>query len=136
MDQRLSRLTGLMLLQRIGLGAFIAVAPDVARRLFGAPAEMGNPLLHFTARLFGIRNVALGVILWESRHDPERLERVASLNAGVELLDATAAAVPLARRQGVDRAALSGALLSAIVACAFLALRAAARTSRQSPAPQ
>jgi hypothetical protein len=73
----------------------------------------------------GIRQVVLGVMLWQSRDDRAWLRRVATLNALTEALDAAATLVAVVQRRGSSRpsAALVGAALSA--SAAFLALRAA-----------
>jgi hypothetical protein len=78
------------------------------------------------ARLLGIRQVALGVMLWQSRTDRAWLRQVATLNALTEALDAAATIVEMAQRRGGGRpsAAIVGAALSA--ASAFVALRVAA----------
>ena len=77
-------------------------------------------------RLLGIRQVVLGVMLWQSREDRAWLRRMAMLNALTEALDAAATLVALVQRRGGARpsAAVVGAALSA--SAAFVALRAAA----------
>jgi hypothetical protein len=79
------------------------------------------------ARLLGIRQLVLGVMLWQSRDDRAWLRRMATLNALMEALDAAATLVTLVRRRGGEgrpSAATLGAALAA--SAAFLALRAAA----------
>jgi hypothetical protein len=128
MDPRLARLTTAMLVERIAVGALVALTPRVALRLFGLPPEADGPALRYVGRLFGIRNAVLGLVVWHARDEPERLARVAALNAATEAMDAVAAAVPLVRRQGIDRAAGSALVVSLTVMAGFLRLRTAARS--------
>jgi len=84
------------------------------------------------ARLLGIRQVVLGVMLWLSRGDRAWLRQVATLNALMEALDAAATLLALVQRRGGEgrpSAAVVGAALSA--SAAFLALRSAASQVRQ-----
>jgi hypothetical protein len=78
------------------------------------------------ARLLGIRQVVLGVMLWQSREDRTWLRRMATLNALMEALDAAATLLALVQRHGSARpsAATVGAALAA--SAVFLALRSAA----------
>jgi hypothetical protein len=81
----------------------------------------------YVARLLGIRQIVLGVMLWQARDDDRAwLRRMATLNALMEALDALATLVDLVQHRGGDRpsAATVGAALSA--SAAFLALRSAA----------
>jgi hypothetical protein len=77
------------------------------------------------ARLLGIRQVVLGVMLWHSRDDRAWLRRIATLNALTEALDAAATVVAvIQRRDGSPTVAPAVAALA--TSAAFLALRAAA----------
>ena len=51
-------------------------------------------------------DAVLGVLVWEARHDPRRLERVAWINAATELVDAAAATM----RGRIDHVVFAGAL--------------------------
>jgi hypothetical protein len=99
----------------------------VPGRAIGAITTPGSDTeaARYVARLLGIRQVVLGVMLWQSREDRAWLRRMATLNALMEALDAVATLLALVQRRG-DRpsAATVGAALSA--SAAFLALRAAA----------
>ncbi len=95
---------GLALLDRV-VGAAAIVAPGPLLTGFGAPADADTPALRYTTRLFGIRNVALGVQGWQARKDPTRLTTLSGQNATVELTDFVAGAVvtstdPEMRRPG------------------------------------
>src|SRR5215218_10908526 len=105
--------------------ALAAMAPARAIRTITTP-KSDTEAARYVARLLGIRQVVLGVMLWQSRHDRVWLRRMATLNARMEALDAAATLVALVQRRGGDRpsAATVGAALSA--SAAFLALRAGA----------
>ena len=112
-----------MVVERIAVGAAAIVAPGPLLTGFGAPADADTPALRYTTRLFGIRNVALGVQVWQARKDPTRLAALSGQNATVELTDLVAGAVvtstdPQMRRPGVAVMATSLA-----VASGFLVLR-------------
>src|SRR5215211_2457924 len=107
---------------RLGLAA---IAPARAIRTITTP-KSDIEAARYVARILRIRQVVLGVMLWQSRHDRAWLRRMATLNALMEALDAAATLVALVQRRGEGRpsAATVGAALSA--SAAFLALRAAA----------
>jgi nucleotidyltransferase/DNA polymerase involved in DNA repair len=126
MDEQIERFTRAMAVERVALGALLALAPRQALKIFGAPSDADTPALRYMARLFGVRNAMLGVMLWQARDDRPRLQQMATLNAATEAVDAVAASVPLLRRQGLDRAAVSALATSLSVMTAFLRLRAAA----------
>lgn len=129
-DEKVARLTMVMVIERLVVGALVGLAPGLTLRLFGAPAGVDGPILRYVGRLFAVRNAVLGVLVWQARHEPERLERLAAINAATEAVDAVAAAVPLARRQGMDRAGGLAMATSLSVMAGFLRLRAAARAAR------
>lgn len=124
-EQRHWMLRG-MVIERFVIGALLGLAPRTSLRLFGAPDSLDSPVVRYVARLFGIRNVMLGVLLWQHREDPEQVRRQATLNAATEAVDALSAAVPLLRRQGLDRTATLAGLTSLGVMAGFLRLRALA----------
>ena len=97
---------------------------------FGVAADEDSPTLRYFARLFGIRNAVLGVLLWQARNDPRRLETVAAVNAATEILDAVAGSVPLVTRQGRDASAIAAVATSLAVSAGFIGLAAAARRRR------
>jgi hypothetical protein len=113
--------------ERVATGGFVAIAPS---RAIGALATPGydTEAVRYVARLLGIRQVVLGVMLWQSRNDRAWLRRVATLNALTEALDAAATLASVAsvgkRRGGRPSAAPAVAALA--TSAAFLALRAAA----------
>jgi hypothetical protein len=109
----------------VASGGLAAIAPGRAIRAIATP-KSDNEAARYVARPLGIRQVMLGVMLWQSRDDRAWLRRMATLNALTEALDAAATLVAVVQRRGGGRpsAALVGAALSA--SAAFLALRAAA----------
>jgi hypothetical protein len=95
----LETLTRTMAIERVVVGALVGLTPGLTVKLFGLPPESNTPLVRYVGRIFGIRNVVLGAMLWEARGDAARLERLATLNAVAEAVDAMPASVPLVRRQ-------------------------------------
>ena len=125
MEDRLALAAKALAIERVTTGGLAAIVPGRAIRTITTP-KSDTEAARYVARLLGIRQVVLGVMLWQSRHDRAWLRRMATLNALMETLDAAATLVALVQRRGGDRpsAATVGAALSA--SAAFLALRAAA----------
>jgi len=125
MGHRLELAAKALAVERVATGGLAAIVPD---RAIGAIAASGpdTEVTRYLARLLGIRQVVLGVMLWQSREDRTWLRRMATLNALMEALDAVATLVALVQRRGSDRPSVAtvGAALSA--STAFLLLRAAA----------
>jgi hypothetical protein len=125
MEHRLELAAKALAIERVATGGLAAIAPG---RAIGAITTPGSDTEagRYVARLLGIRQVVLGVMLWQSRDDRAWLRRMATLNALMEALDAVATVVAFVQRRGDDRlsAATVGAALSA--SAVFLALRAAA----------
>jgi hypothetical protein len=131
-NEDLETFTRTMVIERVVVGALVGLTPGLAVKLFGLPPESDTPLVRYVGRIFGIRNAVLGAMLWEVRGDAARLERMATLNAVAEAVDAVSASVPLVRRQGMDRAAASTFATSLSVMAGFLALRAKAAAARSA----
>ena len=87
----------------IGLAALLAV--DRVSAVFGFPHEHITPTMRLFARLFGIRDLGLGVLVFVMLGDLPLLRFALLFNAGHDLLDACAISVPLIRKQGIDRPA-------------------------------
>ncbi len=124
MGHRLELTAKALAIERVATGALAALAPD---RAVGAIATEGSDseAARYLARLVGIRQVVLGVMLWQSRGDRAWLRRMATLNALTEALDAAATIVAVTqRRDGHPKVAPAVAALA--TSAAFLALRAAA----------
>lgn len=88
----------------IGLGPIVAAAP--VSKLIGFPAEHDNATARLMARWFGVRDAGLGALVLMFVHEPAALRKVFWLNLATDLADAAMLAIPLVRRQGIDRAAL------------------------------
>jgi hypothetical protein len=126
MEHRLELAAKALATERVVTGGLAAIAPGRAIRAIATP-KSDTQAARYVARLLGIRQVVLGVMLWHSRDDRAWLRRMATLNALTEALDAAATLVAVVQRRGGGgrpSAALVGAALSA--SAAFLALRAAA----------
>ena len=124
MEDRLALAAKALAIERVTTGGLAAIVPSRAIRTITTP-KSDTEAARYVARLLGIRQVVLGVMLWQSRHDRAWLRRMATLNALMEALDAAATLVALVQQRGGARpsAATVGAALSA--SAAFLALRAA-----------
>lgn len=128
MDQAaLTRYSAIMLGERVLVGGAAALAPGVLLQAFGIDATEDSPTLRYFARLFGIRNAVMGVLLWQVRDNPRALARMATLNAATEALDAVAAAVPLATGKTKPQAAAGAIGASLTVGAGFAGLALAAR---------
>ena len=112
-----------MVVERIVVGAAAIVAPGPLLTGFGAPADADTPALRYTTRLFGIRNVALGVQVWQARKDPTRLTTLSGQNATVELTDFVAGAVVTSTDPEMRRPGVAVMITSLAVASGFLMLR-------------
>ena len=91
---------------RMGIGAGLWLAPRRAMAVLGFDA--GNPQAMALARLAGTRDIALGAVAVATADDREKASKVLRLNAVVDAGDALTFAIPLVRREGLDRAALAG----------------------------
>ncbi|HUJ57807.1 MAG TPA: DUF4267 domain-containing protein [Kofleriaceae bacterium] len=102
----------------IGLAPFLAAGPT--SRMLGFPAAHDTPTARLMARMFGVRDAGLGVLVfWAMRH-PEALPFVALFNAAMDAGDLVSILVPLVKRQGIDRAALSSAMFALIGGASWL----------------
>jgi hypothetical protein len=110
--------------ERVATGVFVAIAPGRAIGVLTTPGY-DTEAARYVTRLLGIRQVVLGVMLWQARNDRAWLRRVATLNALTEALDAAATlASGGQRRDGRPPAAPAVAALA--TSAVFLALRASA----------
>ena len=125
----LTRYAGAMLAERVGVGAAAGLAPGALLKSFGISEDEDSPTLRYFARLFAVRNVVLGVLVWDARHDPHRLERLAWINAATELVDAAAGAAPLMTGRTKHQAAAGAIGASLAVSAGFIGLALKARRS-------
>ncbi len=125
MEHRLELAAKALAIERVATGTLAAIVPGRAIGAITTPGSDTEAARHVT-RLLGIRQIVLGLMLWQSRDDRTWLRRMATLNALTEALDAVATLLALVQRRGGARPSVTvvGAALSA--SAAFLALRAAA----------
>ena len=126
MEHRLELAAKALAIERVATGSLAVIAPGRAIGAITRP-KSDTETARYVARLLGIRQVVLGVMLWQARDDRAWLRRMATLNALMEALDAVATLLALVQRRGGEgrpSAAVVGAALSA--SAAFVALRAAA----------
>ena len=90
---------------RTALGLAPFVAPELLSRRLGFPAAHDNPSARLLARLFGVRDIGLGVLAVWATADASRLPFMALFQAAADAGDILSASIPLLRRQGIDRAA-------------------------------
>jgi hypothetical protein len=109
----------------IGVAPFIAAASSA--RMLGFPAAHDNPTSRLMGRLFGVRDIGLGVLaLYAARH-PETLGFIMLFQAAMDLGDLSAISIPLIKRQGIDRAAVASALFATIGGLGWLIMWLIAR---------
>ena len=89
----------------IGLGPFVAAGPLV--RLLGFPPAHDNASARLMARLFGVRDIGLGLLVLWCAHDLALLRLAVLFNLFHDVADLATAAIPLVRRQQIDRGALT-----------------------------
>ncbi|MDQ6746999.1 MAG: hypothetical protein M3010_02670 [Candidatus Dormibacteraeota bacterium] len=97
---------------RVVIGGALTLLPGLSRRTFGIPASQDNAALRLMARLFGIRNVLLGV--WAIRvqdQGPDARRLCYQVNAAADALDVVALAVAGVTGDGLVRGALMGGAL-------------------------
>jgi Domain of unknown function (DUF4267) len=114
-----------MAIGRIAIGAAALLAPGPTSKLLGFPRDHDNATARLMGRLFGVRDVALGVLVWRFKEDPAVAPWVFRFNAAIDAGDATAVAVAVGGRQGIDRGALSSAVPALGAAVGWSALAAA-----------
>jgi hypothetical protein len=101
-------------LGRIALGVAPFLAAGSSARMLGFPASHDNATSRLMGRLFGVRDIGLGVLAFYAVRHPETLGFIMLFQAAMDLGDLFAISIPLIRRQGIDRAALASALFATI----------------------
>ena len=106
----------------LGVVPFVAAAPS--SRWLGFPAAHDNATARLMARFFGVRDVGLGVLVFYALAHPDALPFVLVFNGLTDFGDLFAILIPLVKRQGIDRAALSSMGFALPAGVAWLAIRA------------
>lgn len=91
----------------LGLAPFIAARP--ASRVLGFPQEHDSPTARLMARFFGVRDAGLGVLAFYAVAHPETASFMFLFNASMDGGDLLSTSIPLAKRQGIRRGALTSA---------------------------
>jgi uncharacterized protein YjeT (DUF2065 family) len=94
----------------LGLAPFVAARP--ASRLVGFPASHDSPTARLMGRLFGVRDIGLGVLVFYALLHPLVAPFIFLFNATMDGGDVISVAIPLVKREGIDR----GATVSGIMA--------------------
>ncbi|MFT3694815.1 MAG: DUF4267 domain-containing protein [Kofleriaceae bacterium] len=109
----------------LGLAPFLAAGPS--SRLLGFPRSHDNATARLMGRFFGVRDIGLGVLAFYAAAHPETLPFIVLFNAFMDLGDLAAIAIPLVKRQGIDRAALLSAMFAATGGLSWLIVWLVAR---------
>ena len=102
----------------LGLTPFAFAARS--SRLLGFPVAHDNPTARLMARMFGVRDVGLGVLVFYALAHPAILSFVLLFQALTDFGDLGAIAIPLVRREAIDRAAWSCAAFALPAGLAWL----------------
>ena len=102
----------------LGLAPFIAAGP--LSRLLGFPVAHDTATTRLMARLFGVRDIGLGLIAFFVLSHPEMLVPMAIFQALMDGGDLVSIAIPLLRRDGIDRGAWLSSAFAATGALSWL----------------
>ena len=94
----------------LGLAPFVAAGPTA--RLLGFPAAHDTPTARLMGRFFGVRDIGLGVLAFYAVRHPDTAPFLFLFNAFMDFGDLLAIAIPLVRRDGIDRAAALSSLFA------------------------
>jgi len=114
-------------LARIALGLAPFLAPTASSRLLGFPASHDTATARLMARFFGVRDIGLGILAFYAAAHPEVAPAIFLFQAAMDAGDLVSIAIPLVKRQGIDRAAVLSALFAATGGLAWLIVWAIAR---------
>ncbi len=128
------RTASAMAIGRIAIGAAALFAPGPTSKLLGFPRDHDNATARLMGRLFGVRDLALGVLVWRFKDDPAVAPWIFRFNAAIDAGDASAVAVAVAGRQGIDRGALSSAVPAVGAAIGWSVLAAATERDAEGSA--
>lgn len=108
---------------RITVGAPLLLAPGIARRIYGVPAEQDSPAIRMLGRLFGIRNVVIGLWTLAARDLGEEQRRTwYQLNVAIDAIDVLALAWGAVTGEGLVRAAITAGALGTSAALGWIDL--------------
>ncbi len=124
MDSALHYLILAMGIMRILLGVAPLFLPGPASRLLGFPDAHDNATSRLMGRLFGVRDVGLGLIVFYALAHPPLVGPMLLFQAAMDGGDLCSIAVPLVRRQGIDRAAILSAVFAAAGGIGWLVMYA------------
>lgn len=118
---------GFMAVGRIvlGLAPFLAAGPSA--RLLGFPASHDTATARLMGRLFGVRDIGLGVLVFYGMEHPETAGFIFLFNACMDAGDLIAVLIPLVKRQGIDRAAATSGLFALLGGIGWIILWLVAR---------
>lgn len=100
----LSTRSRLMVAGRLGLGAACVAAPGLVVRLLGFPDR--SPTARTFARMLGVRDLAMGLVLLATAGDPQAHRRAVQIAGLVDLGDVAAIAAGAATDGGMRAAAV------------------------------
>ncbi|MEO8704484.1 MAG: DUF4267 domain-containing protein [Kofleriaceae bacterium] len=109
----------------LGLAPFVAAGP--ASRMLGFPNTHDNATARLMGRLFGVRDIGLGVLAFYALKHPEVAPFLFLFNAFMDLGDLFAVTIPLIKRQGIDRGAVLSGLFALIGGVSWLVVYLIAR---------
>ena len=109
----------------LGLAPFVAAGPT--SRMLGFPASHDTATARLMGRFFGVRDIGLGVLAFYGLRHPETLGFIMIFNALMDFGDLFSIAIPLVKRQGIDRAALLSAMFAATGGLAWIIVYLIAR---------
>jgi uncharacterized protein YjeT (DUF2065 family) len=102
----------------IGLAPFVAAG--AASRLLRFPASQDSPTARLMARFFGVRDIGLGVLAFYAIAHPETALFLFLFNAVMDAGDLLSIAIPIVKREGIDRAAYGSAFFALAGGCAWV----------------
>jgi hypothetical protein len=108
---------------RVAIGIATVLVPGIALRMMGLPRDHDNASARMMARLFGVREIALGAAVIAMVQSTPRQPKLYALNAGVDAGDAAVLGLSLAGGNGVSRAALGSMAVAVPVTATWLWLR-------------
>ncbi len=114
-------------LGRMAIGLAPFVAAGASSKLIGFPTAHDNPTARVMGRMFGVRDLGLGILAFYGLRHPEALGFIMLFNAAMDLGDLGSIAIPLLKRQGIDRGALVSAMFAATGGLSWLLVYAFAR---------